>query len=147
MSTSSRFSIRYVAELQVTRTCGIRLDATTLNDTPATEGSRTARKRLAPGALSKSMTLARADFWRQMRHARRDRDHVARARDNVLFQPVAEPHLGLAFQQVDRGFVGFMQMRLGAPAGGNGQQMHANPGGTGILCRNPREIGKALFAV
>ena len=87
-----------------------------------------------------------AQIGRQMRHAGRNVEEVAGLDDDVMLQPVAIPGVDLAGEHVDRRFVAFVQMRLGAGAGRHRQHVHADAGGTDRFGGYAGEIGQSLLA-
>lgn len=61
----------------------------------------------------------------KMRDTGGDVDHVAWNAAHEFGQSFAEPHLSLPADDIDRGFVVFVQMRFGASPRWNRQQVHA----------------------
>src|SRR2546425_7715572 len=87
-----------------------------------------------------------AAVTRQVGHASRNVYEVTRVNGHVLLQPLAIPHLGLAAENVNSGFMVFMHVCTGAPSRRKRKQVHAYAPGTSTLGRDTGKIGETLLA-
>src|SRR3982751_2334321 len=72
--------------------------------------------------------FGRARVEREMRNAGRDVNHVSRFAGDVLLELVAEPHFAMATDDVNRGFMPLVQVRLCPATRKNTEHVHAEPG-------------------
>ena len=87
-----------------------------------------------------------ADIGRKMRHVCGNIEHFAGADGHEVLEPLAVPHYGFAFDNVDRGLVALVFVRLGAAARRYRQQMHADALRADGLLGKALEIVEALLA-
>src|SRR5262245_22076852 len=75
-----------------------------------------------------------------------DIDKVPGLGDEMLIQIVAIPHAGLAAENVNRGFVTSVLMRLAPGTGRDRRDLQINPAGTCGLSRNPGRVHRPILA-
>jgi len=80
--------------------------------------------RIGAGDDGNSLDLAGVD--RQVRDTSGDVDQIARIGGHKVFKLVAPVHHGIALHDVDRRFMAFVQMGLGAATGRDAQDVHAD---------------------
>ena len=89
--------------------------------------------------------LARAEVDRLVRDAGRDEQEIARLADDRGAEPLAVARLDPAFEDVDRGLVAAVRVRIGARAGRDHDQVHRQPPGADRRAGDADEVRQALL--
>jgi len=100
--------------------------------------------RVGAGDDGNSLDFSGVD--RQVRDTSGDVDQIARIGGHKVFQLVAPIHHGIALHDVDRRFMAFVQMGLGAATGRDAQDVHADGLRPGGFAGDALKITKPLFA-